>query len=49
LDGAAFAWLGRQVGLDTWANMRDAFVNQYRPLGFTENLRERLKNIKMGL
>jgi hypothetical protein len=49
LDGIAFSWYQRQPDFVDWNALRNAFIAQYRPLGFRESLIERLKNIRMGV
>jgi hypothetical protein len=49
LDGAAFSWYQRQPNFVDWDALRNAFIAQYRPLGFRESLIERLKNIRMDV
>jgi hypothetical protein len=49
LDGAAFSWYQRQPNFANWDALRNAFIAQYRPLGFRESLIERLKNIRMDV
>jgi hypothetical protein len=38
LDGAAFSWYQKQPKIATWDALRDAFIAQYRPLGFRESV-----------
>ena len=49
LDEAAFSWYQRQPDFANWDALRNAFIAQYRPLGFRESLIEWLKNIRMGV
>jgi hypothetical protein len=49
LDGTAFSWYQRQPDFADWDALRNAFIAQYRPLGFRKSLIERLKNIRIGV
>jgi hypothetical protein len=40
LDGTAFSWYQRQPDFVGWDALRNAFIAQYRPLGFRESLIE---------
>jgi hypothetical protein len=49
LDGAAFSWYQRQPDFADWDALRNAFIAQYRPLGFRKSFIEWLKNIRMDV
>ena len=49
LDGTAFSWYQRQPDFVDWDALRNAFIAQYRPLGFIESLIEQLNNIRMAV
>ena len=49
LQEEAFAWYLRQPPFADWNALKTAFLDHFRPLGFANSLKEKLRTIRMGI